>query len=64
MSTSIDDSVLGDTPVEIAYSDYKDFDGVMFPSRIVRTQGGHPVLDITVSASRETSRRTSRCRHR
>jgi glyoxylase-like metal-dependent hydrolase (beta-lactamase superfamily II) len=47
--TSIDNTVLGDTPVEITYSDYRDFDGVMFPARIVRTQGGHPVLDLTVS---------------
>jgi glyoxylase-like metal-dependent hydrolase (beta-lactamase superfamily II) len=47
--TWIDNPVLGDTPVEFAYSDYKDFGGVMFPGRIVRTQGGHPVLDITVS---------------
>jgi glyoxylase-like metal-dependent hydrolase (beta-lactamase superfamily II) len=46
----IDNPVLGDTPVEIAYSEYQDFGGVMFPSRIVRTQGGHPVLDLTVSA--------------
>ena len=49
VQTSIDNTVLGDTPVEITYSDYRDFDGVMFPARIVRTQGGHPVLDITVS---------------
>lgn len=47
--TWIDNPVLGDTPVEFAYSGYKDFGGVMFPARIVRTQGGHPVLDITVS---------------
>jgi glyoxylase-like metal-dependent hydrolase (beta-lactamase superfamily II) len=47
--TWIDNPVLGDTPVEFAYSDYKDFGGVMFPGRIVRTQGGHPVLDITVA---------------
>jgi glyoxylase-like metal-dependent hydrolase (beta-lactamase superfamily II) len=47
--TSIDNTVLGDTPVEITYSDYRDFDGVMFPAKIVRTQGGHPVLDITVA---------------
>jgi len=50
VQTWIDNPVLGDTPVEFTYSDYKDFGGVMFPSRIVRTQGGHPVLDITVSA--------------
>lgn len=45
----IDNTVLGDTPVDITYSEYRDFNGVMFPARIVRTQGGHPVLDITVS---------------
>jgi glyoxylase-like metal-dependent hydrolase (beta-lactamase superfamily II) len=49
VQTSIDNTVLGDTPVEIAYSDYRDFGGVMFPARIVRTQGGHPVLEISVS---------------
>ncbi len=48
--TWIDNPILGDTPVEIAYSDYRDFGGVTFPSRIVRTQGGHPVLDLTVAA--------------
>jgi glyoxylase-like metal-dependent hydrolase (beta-lactamase superfamily II) len=47
--TWIDNTVLGDTLVETTYSDYRDFGGVMFPGRIVRTQGGHPVLDITVS---------------
>ncbi|MES2356334.1 MAG: MBL fold metallo-hydrolase [Pseudomonadota bacterium] len=41
--------VLGDTLVETKYSDYKDFDGIQFPSHIVRTQGGYPVLDIAVS---------------
>src|SRR6185436_20737400 len=50
VQTTIDNTVLGDTPVEITYSDYRDFGGVQFPSRIVRTQGGYPVLDITVSS--------------
>jgi glyoxylase-like metal-dependent hydrolase (beta-lactamase superfamily II) len=49
VATSIDNPILGDTPVEIKYSEYRDFDGVMFPARIVRSQGGYPVLDITVS---------------
>ena len=48
--TWIDNPVLGDTEVQFNYSDYKDFSGVRFPSRIVRVQGGHPVLDITVSS--------------
>ena len=50
VQTWIDNPVLGDTPVEIVYSDYRDFNGVLFPGHIVRTQGGHPVLDITVSS--------------
>jgi glyoxylase-like metal-dependent hydrolase (beta-lactamase superfamily II) len=50
VETWIDNPVLGDTRVEITYSDYRDFDGVLFPSRIVRSHGGHPVLDLTVSA--------------
>jgi glyoxylase-like metal-dependent hydrolase (beta-lactamase superfamily II) len=50
VQTWIDNPVLGDTPVEFAYSDYKDFGGVMFPGRIVRTQGGHPVLDVTITS--------------
>src|ERR671912_3063735 len=30
--TWIDNPVLGDTPVEIAYSGYRDFEGVRFPT--------------------------------
>jgi glyoxylase-like metal-dependent hydrolase (beta-lactamase superfamily II) len=50
VQTWIDNSVMGDTLVEVTYADYRDFGGVMFPARIVRTLGGHPVLDLTVSA--------------
>ena len=52
VQTWLDTPVLGDTLVETTYSDYKDFGGVMFPGHIVRTQGGHPILDITVSQVR------------
>ncbi len=41
--------VVGDYPIEIAYSDYADFSGVKFPRHIVQTEDGHPTLDITVS---------------
>lgn len=44
-----DNPVTGDTPVEFRYSGYKDFNGVRFPSGIVRTQAGHPVLELTVT---------------
>ncbi|MFT3930995.1 MAG: MBL fold metallo-hydrolase [Spongiibacteraceae bacterium] len=50
VKTWIDNPVLGDTEFETAYSDYKDFNGVSFPSHIVRTQGGYPVLDLTIGA--------------
>ena len=50
VQTWIDNPTLGDTLVETAYSDYRDFGGVRFPAHLVRTQGGYPVLDITVSA--------------
>jgi glyoxylase-like metal-dependent hydrolase (beta-lactamase superfamily II) len=42
--------VLGDMLVETTYSDYRDFDGVKFPTKILQKQGGFPTLDVTVSA--------------
>lgn len=41
--------VMGDTDVVTEYSDYKDYSGVKFPSRITQSQGGSPVLDLQVS---------------
>jgi glyoxylase-like metal-dependent hydrolase (beta-lactamase superfamily II) len=41
--------VVGDMPVEIVYSDYKDFGGVKFPTKIKQTIGGFPALDLTVT---------------
>lgn len=45
----IDTPVLGDTPVVTIYSDYKDYDGVKFPGRILQSMGGFPVLEMTVT---------------
>lgn len=42
-------TVLGDMLVETNFSDYRDFQGVKFPARIVQKQGGFPALDLTVS---------------
>ena len=41
--------VMGDVDVMTTYSDYKDFGGVKFPTRIRQSQGGFPVLDLQVS---------------
>jgi len=49
VETKIDNNVLGDIPFETAFSDYKDFGGVKFPTHILQKQGGYPVLDLTVT---------------
>jgi len=49
VETSIDNDVLGDMPAEAWFNDYKDFNGVKFPTLIVEKQGGHPVLILGVS---------------
>ena len=41
--------VVGDYPVEIAYTDYADFGGVKFPRHIVQNEDGFPTLDIMVN---------------
>lgn len=56
VQTWIANPVLGDTLVETRFSDYKPFDGVPFPARIQRSQGGHPVLDLQVSSVKANPR--------
>ena len=41
--------VLGDTLMETTYSNYRDFDGLTFPTTIAQKQGGFPTLDVTVT---------------
>jgi len=48
----VDNPVLGDMPVELDYSDYKDFGGIRFPMHIIEKQDGFPTLDIIVSEVR------------
>jgi glyoxylase-like metal-dependent hydrolase (beta-lactamase superfamily II) len=47
--TRVANPVLGDMTVEATFSNYKDYAGVKFPTRIVQQQGGHPTLDVTVA---------------
>jgi glyoxylase-like metal-dependent hydrolase (beta-lactamase superfamily II) len=42
------DPVLGVVSTVTTYSDYRDFGGVKYPTRIRQSAGGHPVLDVTV----------------
>jgi glyoxylase-like metal-dependent hydrolase (beta-lactamase superfamily II) len=50
VQTWIDNPILGDTAYETTYSDYKAFNGVNFPTHIVRKLGGYPVLDLNVDS--------------
>jgi len=49
VETWIDNAMLGDMAFEAVYSDYKDFGGVKFPTKIVQRQGGYPILDLTIT---------------
>src|SRR5204863_9462932 len=49
VETWIDNAMLGDMLFESLYSDYKDFGGVKFPTKIVQKQGGYPILDLTIT---------------
>jgi hypothetical protein len=51
VKTWIPNPVLGDMPVEIAYADYKDFNGLKFPMHILEKQGGFPTLDLAVTSA-------------
>jgi glyoxylase-like metal-dependent hydrolase (beta-lactamase superfamily II) len=45
----VSNSVVGDMLTETTYTDYKDFGGVQFPTKIAQKQGGLPSLDLTVN---------------
>ena len=48
VESRVPDPVLGDTPVVTVYSEYRDFAGVPFPTRITQAAGGHPTLALAV----------------
>jgi len=48
VESRLPDAVLGEVGAVAVYSDYRDFGGVKFPTRIRQWQGGHPTLDVAV----------------
>ena len=48
VASTFPDPVLGDTRAITTYSEYRDFSGVKFPTRVRQTIGGHPVLDLSI----------------
>ena len=49
VETWIDNAMLGDMLFDATYSNYKDFGGVKFPTKIVQKQGDYPILDLTIT---------------
>jgi glyoxylase-like metal-dependent hydrolase (beta-lactamase superfamily II) len=49
VTTKFPNPVMGDMDYVFLYSDYKDFGGVKFPMKIVQTEGGFPVNELTVT---------------
>ncbi len=49
VETWIDNAMLGDMLFDASYSNYRDFGGVKFPTRIVQKQGDYPILDLTIT---------------
>jgi glyoxylase-like metal-dependent hydrolase (beta-lactamase superfamily II) len=52
VTSAMDSPVLGDTPIEFRYSEYRDFDGLWFPAQIERRVAGLPWYSLTVSGVR------------
>ncbi len=48
VESRLPDPVLGQATAVTRYSEYRDYGGVKFPSRIQQSQGGFPVLDLAV----------------
>src|SRR5208283_4237270 len=41
--------VLGDMSIVTAFSGYKDFAGVKFPTKIMQSEGGYPAFELNVA---------------
>ena len=52
IATVTPNPLLGDMPIEAIFSDYQEYAGVKFPTRIVQRQGAHPTLEVTVAEVR------------
>jgi glyoxylase-like metal-dependent hydrolase (beta-lactamase superfamily II) len=48
VESRLPDPVLGEVSAVAKYSNYRDFSGTLFPTRIEQSQGGFPTLDVNV----------------
>jgi glyoxylase-like metal-dependent hydrolase (beta-lactamase superfamily II) len=52
VETWLGDNIMGDMHILATYSGWKDFGGVMAPTKIVQTRGGWPYFEVNVTAAK------------
>jgi glyoxylase-like metal-dependent hydrolase (beta-lactamase superfamily II) len=52
VETWLGENIMGDMHIVATYSGWKDFGGVMAPSKIVQTRGGWPFFEVDVAAAK------------
>jgi glyoxylase-like metal-dependent hydrolase (beta-lactamase superfamily II) len=52
VETWLGDNIMGDMHIVATYTGWKDFGGVMAPSKIVQTRGGWPFFEVNVAAAK------------
>jgi glyoxylase-like metal-dependent hydrolase (beta-lactamase superfamily II) len=52
VETWLGENIMGDMHIVATYTGWKDFGGVMAPSKIVQTRGGWPFFEVTVTAAK------------
>ncbi len=52
VETWLGENIMGDMHILATYTGWKDFGGVMAPSRIVETRGGWPFFEVNVAAAK------------
>jgi glyoxylase-like metal-dependent hydrolase (beta-lactamase superfamily II) len=52
VETWLEENIMGDMHILAVYTGWKDFGGVMAPSKIVQTRGGWPFFEVDVAAAK------------
>lgn len=52
VETWLGENIMGDMHIVATYTGWRDFDGVMAPSKIVQTRGGWPFFEVDVTSAR------------
>jgi glyoxylase-like metal-dependent hydrolase (beta-lactamase superfamily II) len=52
VETWLGENIMGDMHILATYTGWKDFGGVLVPSKIVQTRGGWPFFEVTVTAAK------------